>query len=126
MWIATKFGYYSIVQTKGSNQNLFMVRSRSKQDLENLKNEISIFRKRKIKEDFFADYFYRIFINREELYSLMMFIVMNIDYSNFKDEIKANKSQKDKLGYYSEIWGIMFDYQYHKSKDELEKQFDNW
>lgn len=115
MWLATKFGFYSIV--KSSENNSFMVRSRERKDLDNLKRNVLNFKNRKIHFSEITDYKYRIFINKEELAELMLFISENVDYSNFKDKIKSSLDQKDKLPYYSEIWGVMFDYQHRNDKN---------
>lgn len=114
MWLATKFGFYSIVQDK-KNRNQFKVRTRDKKDLESLR-KIEEFKNRKIHFDSLADYHYRIFITKNELTVLMKYLSDNLDYDNFKDKIKEEVSQKDKLPYYTRIWTIMYEYQYRFNK----------
>ena len=64
MWIASKYGFYSIVQTR-ENKEQFMVRARAKKDLENLKINISdfsasnIIEKKKCRLPFQDNYFAR-------------------------------------------------------------------
>ena len=111
MWLATKFGYYSIVKSNKVRDS-FMVRARAEKDLLNLTKELFIFRKRKIKKSYDTDYMFRIFITQEELDILMVFLSKNIDYSNFKDKIHTIGNQKDKVPFYMRIWDVMFDYQF--------------
>jgi len=110
MWLATKYGFYSIV--KSSVNSDYVVRSRDINDLINLKKELKIFKNRKIHSSEETDYKYRIFVNFEEFNELMQLFTMNVDYSNFKDKIKVTPNQKDKLPFYSKVWRIMCDYQY--------------
>lgn len=117
MWLATKQGFYSIVKNNES-QSGYIVRTRAKKDLENLKILVDELKDRKIVTTIESDYMFRIFIKQEELFELMLFIADDIDYSNFKDKIKYSPNQSDKVGYYSEVWGIMHDYQVKKNKSE--------
>jgi len=110
MWLATKFGFYSIVQTR-ENKNEFMVRARAEKDLQNLKNSVLVLKVREIKITKHADYHFRLLVNREELNRLMPFFATEIDYPNFKDKVYKVADQKDKLPYYHEIWETMYRYQ---------------
>lgn len=110
MWIASKYGFYSIVQTR-ENKELFMVRARAEKDLKNLKSSLSVLKEHEIRVTKHADYHFRVLVNREELSQLMKFFASEIDYPNFKDKIKSIPSQMDKLRFYSEIWASMYGYQ---------------
>jgi hypothetical protein len=114
MWLATKFGFFSIVQIR-ENESKFMVRARAEQDLQNLKNGISVFKNHDIKITKYNDYHFRLIVTSEELKLLMQFFACEIDYPNFKDKVKSTPGQKDKLPYYGEIWAAMYGYQ---SKNE--------
>lgn len=110
MWIATKFGFYSIVQTR-ENKDIFMVRTRAEKDLQNLKNTLPVLKNHEIKITKHADYHFRLLVNREELSQLMQFFATEIDYPNFKDKVYKVANQKDKLLFYHKIWEIMHSYQ---------------
>ncbi len=110
MWIASKFGFYSIVQTR-ENDDIFMVRTRAEKDLQNLKNSISALKEHEIKDTKQADYHFRLLVNREELSQLMQFFATEIDYPNFKGKVYKVANQKDKLPFYHGIWEIMHNYQ---------------
>lgn len=120
MWLATKFGFYSIVKNEDPEfQGDFVIRAREHKDLFNLKQELEELNSRSIYSSKITDYKYRIFVSQEELSKLMIMFSESIDYSNFKDKIKSTPNQKDKLSYYSEIWGVMSDYQYRNSKSKF-------
>jgi hypothetical protein len=99
MWIANKFGFYSIVQTR-ENKDLFMVRARAEKDLQNLKNTLPVLKNHEIKITKQADYHFRLLVNREELSRLMHFFATEVDYPNFKDKVYTMANQKDKLPFY--------------------------
>lgn len=110
MWLATKFGFYSIVQTH-ENKNKFMVRARAEKDLENLTKCLKKLENRKIISTKEADYHYRIIVTQFELNELLHHFAETIDYSNFKNKISTITGQHDKLPFYHEIWEIMYRYQ---------------
>jgi hypothetical protein len=106
MWIANKYGFFSIVENRFSTgeEDQLVVRARVEGDLRNL------FKNKKILFSEESDYAYRVFITRTELSNLMVKFSETLDYSNFKDSIKKNEDQWDKSPYYSRIWHIMFQY----------------
>lgn len=110
MWIASKFGFFSIVQTR-ENKEQYMVRARAAKDLENLKKNISDLTGKNILETKHADYHFRIIISQLELNKLMQFFASEIDYPNFKNKVYSVPDQKDKLPFYHEIWETMYRYQ---------------
>lgn len=110
MWIASKSGFYSIVQTR-DNQRLLMVRARAEKDLIKLKNNVVALKNHEIHFTIDADYRFRMIVTRDELHELMQFLTEEIDYPNFKDKIQVTPDQKDKLTSYSKIWSTMYDYQ---------------
>ena len=68
MWLATKFGFYSIVQKQGQDggdSTSFHVRARVRTDLESLLTATGL--QREILEWPTADYRYRIVIDMEDL-----------------------------------------------------------
>ena len=109
MWIASKLGFYSIVQKDGH----FHIRARKRPDLRNLLGETPTLRKKYPIESWpAADYRYRIRIPADQEHfkdfaQIFATFVGSIDYGNFKNEIAATPTQRDKLHAYHEIWGIM-------------------
>ena len=114
MWLATKQGFYSIVKDNKSSD--YIVRARSRVDLQNLKKLVESISDRGIITTRESDYMFRIFVNQQELFEITLSLSIEIDYHNFKDKVKDTPTQKDKVGYYSEIWGTMFDYQIKHNK----------
>lgn len=110
MWLATKYGFYSIVRSH-ENENEFMVRARAEKDLENLVKCVKVLENREIVVTKEADYHYRIIISQMEQNDLMQYLSETIDYSNFKNKIGTIPVQREKLPYYHEIWEIMYQYQ---------------
>ena len=98
MWIASKSGFFSIVDKNGA----FNVRARFEPDLHNLmkissiKKEIVIIRQ--------SDYQFRIFVDSLELGQIMVALGKSIDYDNFKDMIHENEDQVAKLPAYENLW----------------------
>lgn len=121
MWIVSKFGYYSVVQTKNC-KDLYMVRARVEKDLINLIDSLPILKGKVVKSSEASDYHFRIFVDKSELDIIFIHLSNEIDYSNFKDKVKTVKNQIDKVPFYIEIWGVMFDYQYRDLiKNRLKK-----
>jgi len=42
---------------------------------------------------------------------MLISLVKNLDYTNFKNAVGRNQSQQDKVSAYYEIWDVMFSYQ---------------
>lgn len=110
MWLFTKYGFYSIVKKKfGDQVKPFQIRARTKVDLENLKDQVSL--EENIIETLHADYPYRLIVNEDELARCMEAFKRNIDYDNFKNEVARHTDQKNKLDAYHDIWRVMYEYQ---------------
>ncbi len=108
MWIATKFGFYSIVQKQAPDEggsDSFHVRARVRTDLENVLTVTGL--QQEILEWPNADYRFRIVIDSEDLSHLMLVLVENLDYGNFKSMIAATPGQRGKLHEYHKIWDVM-------------------
>lgn len=110
MWIASKYGWFSIVQKDGH----FHIRARVERDLELLAEAAVIEHPIETWHD--ADYRYRIRIPVGEAGDAKMARVFaqlanSIDYSNFKTEIARTPSQRGKLSAYHDIWGTMMSVQ---------------
>jgi len=106
MWLATQHGFYSIVQ-KPAGQ--FHVRTRCKQDLENLIALTAI--EANLHHTTDGDYAWRILVGQAEVSAIMAALATSIDYSNFKDRIHDLPDQEDKLPAYSRLWSQMLAFQ---------------
>ena len=102
MWIASKYGFFSIVKKKEG----FHVRGRSLKDLKNLKKAASI--DYEILERVGTDYAYRIIVDKKGLKKVMSAMEESIDYKNFKNKIHGIKDQKSKVHAYSNLWADLY------------------
>ncbi len=102
MWIASKLGWFSIVEKE---KGQFHVRARVRKDLENLIKASRIVSM--IQEWPGADYRYRVIVNRKHLHQIYGALESSVDYRNFKSEIAVTPDQCDKLGAYHTIWAQM-------------------
>lgn len=106
-WLFTKVGFFSVVK-KGpeAKQGLVCVRSRFKDDLDNLRNTY-VPTLGPTEERPHTDYPYRAFVPQEEFAEGMKALYADIDYSNFKDEV-ADTQGYERAHLYGEVWGTMF------------------
>jgi hypothetical protein len=108
MWIASKYGFFSIVKKADG----FHVRARVRHDLENLCAALK-WHDDNIKCATDADYRYRIITDELGLTFIFGTLENSIDYDNFKTEI-ASGEQADKLPVYHRIWTEMHGYRTRK------------
>lgn len=106
MWIASRFGWFSIVKQA---DDAYAIRARKREDIESLLSFLNV--NIPILESEKQDYRCRIVVTEHELLTISCELFQDIDYPNFKEMIGKNENQRDKLAYYHEIWGIMWDYQ---------------
>ena len=115
MWVASKYGFFSIVKKDGG----WHVRARKAADLKLLQTAVgSTFARAKIHLTPDADYCARIFITDHAdgagdvtIDRIMSALGESVDYGNFKDMIGETPEQKDKLPAYHRMWDAMFDFQ---------------
>jgi hypothetical protein len=106
MWLATKFGFFSVVQNTNPTRRkdeVVAVRARVKRDLQLLGKAMWKF-PAPIVTLKNSDYRYRIEIAANELQNLMTLLAAEVDYDNFKGMIGKSPTQKDKLPGYHEMW----------------------
>ncbi|HSH09294.1 MAG TPA: hypothetical protein VK995_02830 [Oceanipulchritudo sp.] len=102
MWLATKHGFYSIVQKPPGN---FHVRARVRQDLVNLLTLVQ--KDLEILDWPAADYRFRIIVTQRDLGEIMAAMALALDYPNFKNQIARTPDQRIKLNAFHEIWAIL-------------------
>lgn len=113
MWIASKFGFFSIV-AKGEE---FHVRARVKQDLEQLLTEIKLHEP--VQVWLGADYRYRVIVGATDIPTIFQKLAESIDYNNFKSMIEANPAQRAKKYAYNRIWSVMYQVQEEGEEEML-------
>ena len=106
MWLATKHGFYSIIQKE---QGVYYVRARVRRDLENLLQVCGLDSEVHVWPT--ADYRYRIVVNQQSFLVIMMKLSTTLDYPNFKGRIEQVEDQRNKLGAYHQIWATMANFQ---------------
>ena len=89
MWLFTKYGFYSVVEYQGHDVDpknpVMIVRARRIEHIANLQVDFSEIAGETIHTSIGTDYKYRIFVNKEVWKRVMVELVENIDYGNFKD-----------------------------------------
>ncbi|WP_210487244.1 hypothetical protein [Rufibacter aurantiacus] len=113
MWIASKFGFFSIVAKKDG----FHVRARVRQDLEQLMAAVNLAEPIQVWPE--ADYRYRVILIAQEIPLVFQALADSIDYNNFKDMIAETPAQGDKYGVYGQIWNIMYHFQEWNEQEEV-------
>jgi hypothetical protein len=106
MWLATKHGFYSVIQKE---QGIYYVRARVREDLENLLQVSGL--EIEVHSWPTADYRFRIIIGSEDLLKVVVALTATLDYPNFKNCVAQQADQRDKLNAYHEIWTTMSDFQ---------------
>ena len=102
MWLATKHGFFSIVQKSPGE---YHVRARIRGDLENLIVLVNMDLQIHCWPS--ADYRYRIIVGDSEFSLIMANLALSLDYHNFKTKIAHTPDQQAKLESFHEIWAII-------------------
>jgi hypothetical protein len=118
MWIATKFGFFSVVRnvprdgTKAPKEEKFIIRSRNVRDLTDFLFEVAPeVTDLKVVQTPDNDYAARLFCSQDHLSRFLQYMVLTLDYDNFKSMIHGSASQSDKSQAYMECWDAMRNYQ---------------
>ena len=101
MWIFTKYGFISVVQHNAMPGH-FQVKSRVIDPLEILWPEQDI----EIID--WADYRFRITLEKEMVNSVLAKETQEVGYTSFKDECRGDHDYHDAL---VRVWSIMYNYQ---------------
>ena len=112
MWLMTTSGFYSITRSD-RDKEVWMVRARHAQDLENLK-KLAGLRCKTIKSEN-TDYPFRILIGKDQFYRITTALTGTVDYPNFKSEVAKRPDQRNKVSAYHKIWGALLETQVVKS-----------
>ena len=119
MWLATRYGFYSVVcgsQQEGADQghvdsSVRMIRARCESHLASLKtNFADLLGDAKIFAKAGTDYAYRMIVPAETFAALMQRLVADLDYGNFKNAAHAqNPADKRYNQFLHEVWHVGVD-----------------
>lgn len=112
MWIFTRYGFFSIACAKGSDY-LLMIRTRNRQHLEILQAAFEdLIGKHQIVEHSHTDYPYRIFVIKPDWEKVMLRLIQEQTWSNFKDEVQRYSTDDGEyLHSLHNVWQEMLNYQ---------------
>ncbi len=108
MWIFTLDGFFSAVQDK-NDAGRIMVRSRLKEDLENLLARLSM-PETEILAWTGTDYAYRVFIPRQAWRGYLETMSDGLNYTNFKAAAVDHQDHARSQAYYS-VWRRLYEWQ---------------
>lgn len=111
MWIMTTVGFFSIVRKPSDDADTLTVRSRVRDDLKQLRKaylpNLSL-----IAENTGSDYPYRAQVDRSELANALGRMILDLNYSNFKDEVYRQQGLK-RAKAYGLVWEVLYDLENH-------------
>lgn len=106
MWILTTFGFFSAVTAKEPGTvGMLSIRARVKSDLETLR-ERYIPEAGEVVELPARDYPARLYVTREQWAEALRCAALDIDYSNFKDEVTRQQG-RERHDIYTRVWGVL-------------------
>ena len=111
MWIFTTKGFFSVVENKDDRAKV-VIRSRIKQDIENIVAEFERLglKTTGVVETLDSDYRYRIFADHKDWNRVMSSLTDQITYTNFKNAVYATDSytvREKRHAAYLDIWSVM-------------------
>ena len=105
MWLMINIGFFSAVQKPGTN--FLTIRARVRNDLDNLRQKYLPELSPTI-DHAGTDYPWRATIPHEKFAVALGKMAMDINYSNFKNEVAA-KQGKARAGRYGKVWSALYD-----------------
>ena len=103
MWLTTTFGFFSIVQKRGTQH--LTVRARVRSDLGRLRDRY-LPTLTEIVEKPGSDSRYRATVSHADLAAAMARIVGDIRYDNFKSEVESVQGHA-RESVYARVWGVL-------------------
>lgn len=107
MWVIATTGFYSIVRKPGDEQ--LCIRARVRKDLVDLKKTY-LPKLGKIIDTKNSDYRYRAYAGATDVGAALAIMAMDVDYANFKDEVKHRQGQ-GRASVYMRIWTALLSLQ---------------
>ncbi len=109
MWLMTKFGFFSVVEKpKDKAAGLVTIRSRVRDDLESLRAYLP--QLTAVEANAGTDYAFRAQAAKPDFANALSKIALDIDYSNFKDEV-AKTQGRGRAKCYSDVWNSLYQLQ---------------
>lgn len=105
MWLFTNFGFFSIVQKPGTD--FLTVRARVRGDLDTLR-ECYLPALSATQAKGGTDYPWRATVVHADFAAALGRIVMDLDYSNYKNEVAARQG-KSRADRYGKVWSALYD-----------------
>jgi len=105
MWLFTKVGFFSISEPR-EEPGRIQVRARVEGDLESLRNKYLPELTETVRLQG-RDYPYRGYCSKPELSKAVAKIAMDIDYSNFKNEVEKTQG-RPREEVYAQVWRVMY------------------
>jgi hypothetical protein len=108
MWLATKLGFFSIVQKEPPDDGeaaVYHVRAQGREDLQNLFQVTGL--QREILETPGADSRFRILVTQQEVLEIVSALAESIDYDSFKGVMAATPDPRHKLDAYHRAWNTL-------------------
>jgi len=126
MWLATVSGFYSVVRDQQRKGGV-LVRARAKADIDNLYRRFGKrFRMTRPKADESRDYRWRIAMKKRDWVKIVAQLAMEIDYTNFKDEVHKRPDQDNKHSAYLAVWSAMMRVQQAEDHEHRPNWPDTW
>ena len=106
MWIMTPYGFFSIVQVSPTDPNLLQIRARDRAHLVALRKAAMV-KLPGITTTGGTDYPYRIKTTRELVGQIMIDLVIDIDYLNFKEEAhRVSPKDRPFHNFLMRVWSL--------------------
>ncbi len=123
MWIFTRYGFYSVVCARNQDSarpdtDTLMVRARVRHHLEKLQNRFAALAGCSIRETPDTDYRYRIIVPKACWRDVVVQMVEEISYANFKDEAARSLGfgGRDYIHALHDVWSRLYDLQEQKQQ----------
>jgi hypothetical protein len=117
----TTDGFFSAVQHR-DKPNMLLVRARSRADLEQLADRISINPSKILSTDN-ADYPYRVLLPKEQWAEYLLSATEDLTYPNFKSAVA--KTNPERAYIYHDVWSALFEIE-REGQDAKEKDKMFW
>lgn len=106
MWLLTPNGFFSAVEKPEDRADgMVTVRTRNREDIRALKRFFPNVKPYRLRH---SDYEWRIRVPKDDWAMAVATMASEIDYSNFKDEVKHRQGAK-RASIYSRVWGVLLD-----------------
>jgi hypothetical protein len=113
MWLFSNEGFVSIVQHKLFPWRV-LVRGRAKEDIENFAERLAKLGENvTVKQNLDADYHWRLECKKKNAAQVMMDMMLDVNYANFKNNIHEQEDY-DRDRAYMSVWSSMNNFQWDK------------